>query len=54
MTKEQLNGRDKEICEAIKYYIDLNVFINEEGRIIDNKIGLVQDLYDFVWSKNVK
>ncbi len=36
-----------DICEKLKYYIDLNIF-EKDGKIIDNKVGLIQDLYDFV------
>jgi hypothetical protein len=46
---EDLSDReDKEMCEKIMYYIDINIFKNEKGETINNKIGLMQDLYDFV------
>lgn len=40
--------RNKEVEEKLKRYIDLNIFTNADGELIDNKVGLVQDLYDFV------
>lgn len=40
--------RNNEIEKKIREYIDLNIFTNSEGELIDNKVGLVQDIYDFV------
>ena len=54
LSDDDLNTRDRDLCQKLMRYIDLNIFRDKDGILIDNKVGLVQDLYDFVLPEEMK
>jgi len=50
----EFGTRDKSICKDLRYYIDMNIYVDTAGVRHNNKVGLVQDLYDFILLDNIE